>query len=516
MTDQQRVRLASLVGCLVLISLVGFQLIRSTPLWADTSLGSQAFIQPYLQRAEQQVTEFQLDNGIKFIVFERHQAPVASFVTYADVGTANETLGKTGTAHFLEHLAFKGTTQIGTTNYPTEKQIFEQMDQVFRQLKQAQTSGTSDDIDQLEQQFNDLKAQAGDYVQPNEFAQIVEQEGGRGLNAATSMDATRYFYSLPSNKLELWMSLESERFLDPVFREFYEEKEVVLEERRAATDNSPIGQMIEAFQATAFKIHPYGRPVIGYADDLVNLERQDIQAFFDQYYVPGNLTMVIVGDIEPDQVRQLAQTYFGRFPARPDPAPLTLQEPPQAETREVVLDLPSEPWYLEGYHRPGVQNPDDPVYDIITSLMSNGRTSRLYKALVETGMALTAQGFNGFPGDKYPNLIMFYALTAPDHTLDDIAQVLQTEIERLKTEPVARQDLERVKTQAQVALLKTLDSNAGLARLLAEFDVKTGSWRNLFQQLEILNQITPADIQRVAQQTFQSQNRTVGKLRSNA
>jgi predicted Zn-dependent peptidase len=313
------------------------------------------------------------------------------------------------------------------------------------------------------------------------------------------------------------MSLESERFLEPVFREFYQEKEVILEERRLRTENSPIGQLTEAFLAKAFTLHPYRRPVIGYSQDIRNLTRQDVQNFFKTYYAPSNLTIAIVGDVDPHKVKQLAQIYFGRYQANPALPKITAVEPPQTEAREVTLRLASQPWYLEGYHRPALNHPDHVIYEMIGSILSDGRTSRLYKSLVETQqLALNAQGFSGFPGDKYPNLMLFYALTAPGHTVDQVAAALHIEIERLKTEPVSEIELKRVKTQARAGLLRSLDSNEGMAQLLLEYEVKTGSWRNLFKQLDAIAAVTPGDIQRVAQTTFQPQNRTIGKILSQA
>ncbi len=229
--------------------------------------------------------------------------------------------------------------------------------------------------------------------------------------------------------------------------------------------------------------------------------------------MPRNITIAIVGDVNPKQVKELAQTYFGRFEAKPAPPKLKAVEPSQAETREVEVRFPSQPWYLEAYHRPAITHPDHVVYEIIGSLLSNGRTSRLYKSLVEQQrIALAAQGFSGFPGDKYPNLILFYALTAPNHTVDEVAAGLRKEIERLKTEPVSAVELDRVKTQARAGLLRSLDSNSGMAQLLLEYEVKTGSWRNLFQQLEALRAVTASDVQRVAKATFMPENRTVGRL----
>lgn len=485
------------------------------PAFARTpQTGTQAqSIQPYLDRVIERINEFTLDNGMKFIVLERHQAPVVSFLTYADVGGANEPEGKTGVAHFLEHLAFKGTTLIGTQNYQAEKPLLDRLDQLAKQIRAAKAAGKEAEVTQLQAEFDKVEAQANSISEQNELGQIVEQAGGVGLNATTSTDATRYFYSFPSNKLELWMSLESERFLDPVFREFYKEQQVVIEERRLRTDNSPIGQMIEAFLDKAYQVHPYKRPVIGYMKDIQNLTREDVQQFFNTYYVPSNITIAVVGDVDSAEVKRLAQIYFGRYKAMPAPPDVELVEPAQTQTQEVTLQLQSQPWYLEGYHRPAMNHPDHVIYEMIGSLLSDGRTSRLYKSLVEEKqLALNAQGFSGFPGEKYPNLMLFYALTAPNHTVDEVAAALSEEIERLKTEPVSTEDLDRVKNQARANLLRSLDSNEGMAELLLEYEAKTGSWRNLFKELEAIAAITPADIQRVAQTTFRPENRTVGRL----
>lgn len=470
-------------------------------------------IQPYLDRVKQKVTEFSLENGLKFIVLERHEAPVVSFITYADVGGVNEPVGKTGVAHFLEHLAFKGTTKIGTTNYAAEKELLNQLDEINDRIKAAQKANRPAEVAKLQAEFARVEAEAAKYVIQNQFGQIVQQSGGVGLNATTSADATRYFYSFPANKLELWMSLESERFLEPVFREFYREKEVILEERRLRTDNSPIGQMVEVFLATAFQVHPYRQPVIGYAEDLKNLTRADVREFFETYYTPSNMTIAVVGDVDPAEVQRLAKIYFGRYPAKPNPPQVEQVEPPQTQPREVTLRLPTQPWYLEGYHRSAVSHPDDAVYDMITAILSDGRTSRLYKSLIEEKqLALNAQGFSGFPGNKYPNLLLFYALTAPGHTVEEVAKALHTEIERLTNEPVSALELERAKNKAKADLLRSLNSNSGMASLLVEYQVKTGSWQNLFKQIESIEAVTAADIQRVAKKTFVPENRTTGRL----
>ncbi len=506
--------LLALVFCWEFVPGVAF---AQTPTPTPTpSPSNETSIQPYLDRVVENLTEFKLDNGMKFIVLRRPQAPVVSFVTYADVGGVDEPVGKTGVAHFLEHLAFKGTNKIGTKNYAQEKALLDKLDKLAAQIQQAQAAGQKDKVAQLQASFQKIEAQVTRVVNQNELGRIVEQAGGVGLNATTSSEATKYFYSFPANKLELWMSLESERFLNPVLRrEFYKEKDVILEERRLRVDNSPIGQMIEKFNDTAFQQHPYKRPVIGYDKDIRNLTTEDVQQFFDTHYVPSNLTVAVVGDVNPAEVKKMAAAYFGRYAAKPKPQQKLPTEPKQTQQREFTLSLPSQPWYLEGYHRPNLNHPDNAVYDIITGLLSDGRTSRLYKSLVEKQqLALAAQGFSGFPGDKYPNLMLFYALTAPGHTVDEVATALREQIEALKTQPVSAQELERVKTNARAGLLRSLDSNMGMAQQLLEYEVKTGSWKNLFAQLVKIEAVTAQDVMRVAKETFVSENRTVGKLLS--
>lgn len=497
----------------LLITFLTLNINPSFALAQDSIAPNSGSIQPYLEAVKAKVTEFTLDNKIKFLVLENHQAPTISFTTYVDVGGANEPNGKTGVAHFLEHLAFKGTDEIGTTNYQEEKVILDELDQVFEQIKQAKSTGDEAQLAELETRFQELRQKAKKFVKTNEFGQIVEIEGGVGLNATTSADATIYYYNFPANKLELWMYLESERFLHPAFRAFYSEKQVILEERKMRTDNSPIGKMVESFLDMAFTQHPYKRPVIGYETDLVNLTREDVSDFFDTYYGGSNLTIAIVGDVNPPQVKKMAEEYFGRFPVTAKPAQLGITEPPQRETKEVVVEYPSQPWYFEGYHIPDFNHPDYVIYSMIGSILSNGRTSRLYESLVEEQkIALAAAGITGFPGDKYPNLMLFYGMSAPDHTLAELETALHQEIERLKTEPVSADELERVKTQSRASLLRAVDSNAGMAKLLTEYQAKTGDWRNLFNRLDAIASVTAEDIQRVSQKTFIPENKTVGKL----
>ncbi len=367
----------------------------------------------------------------------------------------------------------------------------------------------------LENAWKDAVAAADRYVVGNAFGEIVEREGGVGLNASTGADSTRYTYSLPANHLELWAYLESERFLKPVMREFYKERDVVMEERRMRVDSNPIGRALEQFQAAAFTAHSYGQPTIGWPSDLRSFSATDARAFFDRYYVPSNMVVAVVGDVVASQVLPLAQEYLGRLPSRPAPEPLRTVEPPQRSEREVILKDPAQPLYVEGYHKGNALDPDDAVYDVISDLLSEGRTSRLYRSLVrDKRIAAGAGGFGGFPGDKYPNLFVVYSFPTPGHTPEESRDAIRAELDRLGKEDVSDDELQMVKTRAKANLIRSLDSNEGLAGQLAFFETRYGDWRELFRQVDRIDKVSKEDIRRVAARTFVESNRTVAMIQS--
>jgi predicted Zn-dependent peptidase len=314
----------------------------------------------------------------------------------------------------------------------------------------------------------------------------------------------------------LWAYLESERFLQPVMREFYKERDVVYEERRMRVESNPIGRLIEQFQTAAFSAHPYGIPGIGWPFDLHTFSATDAMAFFNKYYVPANMTVAVVGDLEFEKTWPIIEKYFGRLPKRPTPDEATTVEPPQNSEREIVLKEVAQPVYIEGYHRPDYLSPDDLVYDAISDVVSNGRTSRLYRSLVrDKRIALQAGGFSGLPGSKYPHLFAFYGIPTPGHTTTEIRDALRAEIERLKNEDITDEELQMVKTRAKANLIRGLANNAGLASDLAVYQARFGDWREMFRQIEKIEKVTKADIRRVAQSTFIDVNRTVGTIETN-
>jgi predicted Zn-dependent peptidase len=467
---------------------------------------------------EKKTTVKKLPNGLTVIVCERPEAPVFSFFTHVDVGSDREVPGTTGLAHMFEHMAFKGTDKIGTRNYAEEKPALEKMEQAYQEYDGARRREVGHDdaeVARLQKAFQEAATAAQQYVVENEFGQLVEQEGGEGLNAFTNTDVTGYHYSLPSNRLELWAYLESERFLHPVFREFYKEREVVHEERRMRSESQPFGRLLEAFTTTAFAAHPYGQPVVGWPSDLESFSLTDAQKFFDTYYVPANMVVTVVGDVKAGEALPVIEKYFGRLPARPEPSPLRTIEPPQTAERTVVLKDPSQPIFIEGYHKPGERDKDDVVFESLQDLMSNGRTSRLYRALVrDRQIAAFSGGFNGFPGGKYPNLFVFFAVSTPGHTPEEVRDAMHAEIDRVKSEDITDEELKMIRVRAKADLVRGLADNAGLARQLGDAQARYGDWRELFRRVDRIDRVTKADLRRVANATFVESNRTVAMLSS--
>jgi len=463
---------------------------------------------------EKRTTVKKLDNGLTVIICERPEAPVFSFFTHVDAGSVQDPLGQTGLAHMFEHMAFKGTDKIGTTDYAAEKVALERVEQAYAAYITERDKPVGRDgqkLKDLEKSWKDAIAAADKYVKPNEFPQIVESNGGEDMNANTSDDETNYFYSFPENRLELWAYLESERFLHPVMREFYKERNVVIEERRMRTDSNPIGRLLEQFTTAAFQAHPYHRPTIGWMADLNSFSATDARQFFDKYYIPSNMVVTVVGDVKASETMPIVQKYFGRIPSRPKPDERTTTEPPQNAERRVVLQEMSQPLYLEGYHRPDYHSPDDAVYDAIADLMSEGRTSRLYRALVrDKKVASFSAGFTGLPGNKYPHLFAFYAFPLPGHKPDEMADAIHAEIEKLKKEDISDEELKMIKTRAKANLIRSLGNNEGLANSLALYQARYDDWRELFRSVDRIDKVSKADIRRVANQTFVPTNRTVG------
>jgi len=481
------------------------------------SVPSVALFAQSLATFERNVTEHSLENGLKIIVVKRDVAPIATFMTFVKAGGVDEPIGQSGIAHVFEHMAFKGSTRIGTLDWEKEKPLLEEIDRTYAQwLREVRgVNPNQARADSLWARFKELEEQAKALVASNEFSQIIESQGGVGLNAGTGPDYTVYFYSLPQNKAELWFSLEAERFIDPVMREFYVEKDVIFEERRMRTDSNPTGRLIEEFLAVAYTALPYRDALIGWPSDIQNVTIADALDFYRKFYVPSNMFVVIVGDVDPAQMIRYAETYFGGIPAG-EPAPgMFVEEPRQRGERRFVIEEQSQPFFISGYKTVPGSHPDALALDILGGILFEGRTSRLNRSIVEEQkLALAVQGSSAFPSSKYTSLFLTLGVPNQGIALEDLEAAIDVELERVKTELVTEEELRSVVTRRRASVLRSLGNNDGIGFLLAETEGATGDWRTVFNDLERMQQLTPEDIRRVAAMYFDKTQRTVGYLRN--
>jgi predicted Zn-dependent peptidase len=476
----------------------------------NLALAAQTF-----EGIKKQVKTHVLPNGMKFLVLERHDAPVVAFHVYADVGSANESYGITGISHILEHMAFKGTKAIGTKDYAAESKVLEDLDDMYDQMKREEAKASPDQakVADLKAKFQDLEKKAKDYVINNEYFDMMMRQGDAGVNAYTSADATQYINYLPSNRLEFWMAMTSDRFLNPVFREFYKERDVVMEERRLGLETQPTGKLMEDFMAVAFKAHPYHHEVIGHMSDLQSIRRQDVADYFKKFYGPSNLTVGIVGDVRAEEVFKLAELYFGRVPSGPRPEPVRTKEPEQWGERHVTVSAKSQPFLFIGYHIPDTKSKDSPALEALANIIGRGRSARLYENLVkDKKVAIQASCMSGFPGDKFPNLIVFIAVPAAGKTSAECQAAIEEEIEKIKKEPVTEDELTKFKRSAVKGLLGQMKSNPQMASLLTYGDVVLGGYERAFDQIEHYKAITAEDVKRVAGQYLVKTHRTIGEI----
>ncbi|KAA6458574.1 insulinase family protein [Acidobacteria bacterium AB60] len=465
-----------------------------------------------LKSFEQRITTKVLPNGLTIVVCERPEAPVFAYNTFVDVGDVNDPWGESGLAHMFEHLAFKGTTEIGTKDWAAEKVALakvEEADNAYEDELRNPRGSDPQKLAELKAKFQEAQTAAQQYVVPNQFTEVAERNGAHGLNASTGLDETQYFWQMPENRLELWAWLESGRLADVVPREFYKERDVVMEERRMRTDSNPEGRLFEQFVSTAYVAHPYGRSSVGWPSELSQITATEAMDFHKAYYVGANIVVAVVGDVKAAEVMPMLERYFSKVPGGPKPLKMTTVEPKQFAEKRVILRDPSQPIYIEGYHRGSYMDPDDAVYDAIGDIFSNGRVSRLYRSLVrDQQIAAVAVGESPFPGDKFPSLFLFGAVPLPGHTPQEMADAIHKEIEKLKTADVTDEELAMFKTRARADLLRGLADNQGLADALAEYQTRYGDWRELFRQLDRVDKVTKADIRRVANKVFVASNRT--------
>ena len=470
------------------------------------------------------VIEHELDNGLKLLMVPRPGDPNIAAGWIARVGSVYERPGITGVAHLFEHMMFKGTQTIGTSDIDEDLAIIERLDAVKAELAveearllQAHRLGQVETPDdpaarsarhrELLEEFDQVLARQQELVIKEDFSRVYTAQGASGMNAGTSYDFTIYFINIPANKLELWFWMEADRLLNPVFREFYSERDVVHEERRLRTDSTPIGKFREQFDAMFWESSPYSWPVVGWPSDLEGMTREEALSFFDQYYAPNNLAAALVGDFDPEEAVELAERYFGRIPRgdRPPLEPRTREMPQLAEKR-MVAHADTNPQVVVRYHSVPDGHVDEPALVVLGQLL-NGRTGRLYKSLVEDQkVATNASG--GQSGFKFEGMFELRGTAASDSTLEDVEQALYAELERLKTEPVTDRELQKVKNQNAAGNFRDLSGNFQLMMNLLIREGNRG-WETINTDPPLYDSVTAEDIMRVASAYFTPENRAV-------
>ncbi len=477
------------------------------------------------------VKEHTLSNGMRLLLVERHDEPTVAAGWVARVGSANETVGATGMAHFFEHMMFKGTNTIGTKDAKRDAELNALQDKVqagIREeigiLREKQRRGEISDIQdpkvrserhqQLLKDFDALVKEQRAIIVKDEMDSIYKQAGATGLNANTSNDRTFFHITVPSNKLELWSWLESDRLKNAVFREFYSERDVILEERRLRTEATPTGRIMEAFFAMTWEAHPYHWPVLGWPSDISQVNREVADRFFATFYAPNNITAILVGDFKTDEAIAMMERYFGRIPRGTRPVPVVLTtDPAQVAPQRMDAEAESTPMVFASYKGVSSVHQDAAALDILGSVL-NGQSGRLNKELVlKQKAAAFAQAFNRT--QKYAGSFFVIGAPTPDRKVEDVEPMLYAEIEKIQKDGITDQELQKVKNQVLADSFRRLESNGGLVAQLAEAE-GAGSYKDFLVEPENLKKVTKADVQRVAQKYLTKENRSVLTLRRKA
>lgn len=470
--------------------------------------------------------EYTLDNGMHFLLMPRDEQPnIITAGWISPVGSVNERPGITGVSHLLEHLLFKGTDNLGTSDAVADKQFRDELT-VIREQMRAYTldvqykrmyageianpwdpTNDTDELRELRAQMTALQDEQGAITIKNEFDKVYTGNGGSGMNAGTSNDFTVFYINIPSNKLELWSWMESDRLGNPSFRELDAERFVVIEERRQRLEATATGKLDEQFDSMFWVASPYNWPVIGWMSDLMAYTEGEIREYFETYYQPANLTGVIVGDFEVDEAKQLIDSYFGRLEnKRAAPSPLVTHSVPLLGELRFTGECDCQDQVEVRYRAAAYGHPDEATLDVISDLL-NGRTGRLYKALVED-QEIAASARAGNRSQHFAGSFSFTATPKGDASLEELELAWLEQIDLLKTEPVSDRELQKIKNQSAADTFRELQDNSSLFFQLAITEAY-GGYEYLNDYPRAIQAVTAEDIMRVANAYFKNDARAV-------
>ncbi len=492
--------------------------------WGWLALGGWLIALPPLEAQQVPVQEHILSNGMRMLLVERRDEPAIAGGWVAHVGSANERPGITGITHLFEHMMFKGTPTLGTRDARRDLELIAEQERV-RDLMRTEESrmraawrrGEIDDLEKPENHtprwrelaaaFQQLVEEQRQLLVPNEFDRVYTTAGASGMNAFTSEDMTAYFITVPANKLELWMWMESERLFRPVFREFYAERDVVFEERRLRTEATPLGKFEESFNALIWASHPYGWPVVGWPSDIPAISQAQADAFYAAYYFPQNITLVLVGDFAATNAVALAEHYFGRIRRGTNPPPdvVTLEIKPVAEKR-MYAEAEANPQVDIVWHTVPFGHRDAYPLKIFAQLLAT-RTGRLYKGLV-LGREVATQVYADQISRKWAGLFNAGGEAREGHTPAEVEQAIYDEIAILQEQDPPAEELQKVKNNFAAAEYRRLTSNNSILMQLLILD-GLGDWQEINHAGPKYQAVTADDVRRVAKQYFTKENRSV-------
>jgi len=482
----------------ILSRIVLLVLLSAPPAFAATSESREA-----LQQLSDRVTRLTLANGLRVLIFKRGTAPIFAGSVVVRVGGSDEAPGETGIAHMFEHMAFKGTPDIGTRDYAREKTLLQELE---RLAVREPLSG--DDRAAWERIHAELRAL---WVE-DAFTREFSKRGSVGMNATTDTELTKYFEELPRNAFAFWCQMESERLVNPVLRQFYQERDVVLEERRMNHEDNPVTRLYEQLLATAFVRSSFRNPVIGFETDIRGLTATRLEAFRRRYYVPSNTVIALVGDVDRPGDRELLERWFGRFPTAPAPTRPKLDEPRQQGERRVTIEDRASSHLLLAYHKPNYPHPDDAPVTVLGEVLAGGKTSPLYLEIVQRQKLAASVSYEEAPGVSYPNLAMFSVPAKNAVASREVLRIIDQEIARVQRGGVSSAQLEIAKRSMAMEYLVQLESNSELARSLASTEALFGDFQAGVRWFDEMTNVTSDDVRRVAQVYFQRSLRTVAEI----
>lgn len=448
-----------------------------------------------------------LDNGLTIIMYKRGHAPVFTGVISVRVGGSDESVGKTGISHVFEHLAFKGTKRIGTKNYSKEKKLLQKLEKLA-----LQTDAGNIFTPQQKNEWDEIHAELRKLWDDEAFSKEFEKRGASGFNASTDKDITRYYVSLPKKEFEFWAKYELDRFLNPVMRQFYQERDVILEERKMRFENSPQGKMYENFLQNMFLSHPYRNPLIGYEEDIKHLTATDVLNFQKKYYVPSNMVIAVVGDIDYEKDFEILKEYFSKIPTGKKVTRDIIKERKQEGERQINYNYNASRNILIAYHKPNYPHKDDLIISLITQILSGSKISPLYLKLVKENKCASYVGVDEGPGSAYPNYVGFYIVPNGKCSNEKIVNIYDEVLDKFKEKGFSDEDLKIAKKNILTSTISVLNSNEALGKMLAETKLLYGNHESVLNWMRGLDNVTKDNLKKVMNKYFVTDNRTIASI----